>query len=39
MERNIRVLKVAGPRGSGWDGGHQFAFDVIDGVIGLHNFQ
>ena len=34
MERNIRVLNVAGPRGSGWDGGHKFAVDVIAGVIG-----
>ncbi len=39
MERNIRVLNVAGPRGSGWDGGHKFAFDVIAGVIGLYNSQ
>jgi len=35
-EQNIRVLNVAGPRGSGWDGGHGFAFDVVASVIGLH---
>jgi hypothetical protein len=35
MEQNVRVLNVAGPRSSGWDGGHEFAFYVIAGVIGL----
>jgi hypothetical protein len=36
MEQNIRVLNVAGPRASGWDGGHAFAFDIVAAVIGLH---
>jgi len=38
-EQNIRVLNVAGPRDSGWDGGHGFAFDVVAGVIGLHKVE
>jgi hypothetical protein len=33
VKQNIRVLNVAGPRGSGWDRGHEFAFDIITGVI------
>jgi hypothetical protein len=33
-EQNIRVLNVAGPRRSGWNGGHELAFNVIAGVIG-----
>jgi len=39
MERNIGVLNVAGPRGSAWEEGHKFAFDIIAGVIGLNNFR
>jgi hypothetical protein len=33
-EQNIRVLNVAGPRRSGWNRGHELAFNVIAGVIG-----
>jgi hypothetical protein len=32
-EKDIRVLNVAGPRASGWALGHQFAFDILSGVI------
>jgi Circularly permutated YpsA SLOG family len=37
MEKNIRVLNVAGPRASGWERGHTFAFDVIAGVMGSYD--
>jgi hypothetical protein len=33
VQHDIQVLNVAGPRATGWGGGHQFAFDVISGVL------
>ena len=33
VEQNIRILNVAGPRASGWGGGHAFAFNIAAGVI------
>jgi hypothetical protein len=33
-ENGIEVLNVAGPRASGWKEGYQFAFEVVNEVIG-----
>ncbi len=32
-KHDVQVLNVAGPRATGWGEGHQFAFDVIRGVL------
>jgi hypothetical protein len=32
-DNSITTLNVAGPRASGWAGGHRFAMDVVSGVV------
>ena len=39
VQHSIRVLNVAGPRASGWSEGHQFAFDIICGVVQYFAFE